>query len=95
MKASKYCDYNVGLRYKASWHAHITLTCLMMLAGSCSLEAVISVHLSQHNLSSIVLMPVPYFSQSAAATSCALSLQGVLLRQAVLVLAGMTHRAGS
>ena len=34
--------------------------------------------------SSIVLMPVPYFSQSAAHTSCTLSLQGVLLGLAAL-----------
>jgi hypothetical protein len=40
-----------------------------------------SVH-PRHMLS--MSMPVTYSSQSAAATSCTLSLQGVLLRQAAL-----------
>jgi len=61
----------------------ITLAHLMISAGNCSLEAVISVSAKSHQ-NATVSMHVPYFSQSAAHTSCTLSLQGVLLCQAAL-----------
>ena len=65
MMASKKFDYNVGLLRKASWQAHNTFhaaTCLIVF-GSSHISALM---LAQSHQSSTVLMPVPYFSQSAA-----------------------------
>ncbi len=78
MQASKYCDYNVGLPHKASWHACITFAFLMIPASSSYMSALVS---AKSHQSAAVLMPVPYSSQSAARM---LSLQGVRLCQAAL-----------
>ncbi len=43
MQASQYCDYNVHLSLKASWHAYITLAHLIIPLGNRSLQAVMQV----------------------------------------------------